>query len=142
MKKQAWEDCNREIGTFTYSYVVARDTEKEAQDYFNYYVREKGDWEACDNICKVFGVESGSYSQEYFNKFRENFVAGWGGYPLVGTPEQITDKLIKLSDTGIDGTLVSMVDYNSELPYWNSKVMPLLEQAGLRKPMMQAAIAA
>ena len=142
MKKQAWEDCNREIGTFTYSYVVARDTEKEAQDYFNYYVREKGDWEACDNICKVFGVESGSYSQEYFNKFRENFVAGWGGYPLVGTPEQITDKLIKLSDTGIDGTLVSMVDYNSELPYWNERVMPLLEQAGLRKPVHRVARAA
>jgi hypothetical protein len=26
-----------------------------------------------------------------------------------------------------------MVDYNQELPYWNERVMPLLEQAGLRK---------
>ncbi len=142
MKKLAWEQYNREIGTFTYSYAVVRDTEKEARDYFNYYVHERGDWEACNNICKVFGVESGTYSKEYFDKFRENFIAGWGGYPLVGTPEQVTDKLLQLSKTGIDGTLISMVDYNQELPYWNSKVMPLLEQAGLRKPMAKAAIAA
>ncbi len=142
MKKQAWNDHQREIGTFTYSYAVVRDTEAEARDYYNYYVHEKGDWEACDNICQVFGVESGTYSEEYFQKFRENFVAGWGGYPLVGTPEQVTDRLIELSGTGVDGTLITMVDYNAELPYWNEKVMPLLEQAGLRKPKAKVAIAA
>ena len=58
---------------------------------------------------------------------------------MVGTPERVADKLVELSKTGIDGTLISMVDYNQELPYWNAKVMPLLEQAGLRKPMVQAA---
>ena len=121
------------------SYAVVRDAEKEERDHFNYYVHEKGDWEAVNNICRVFGVESGSYSQEYFDKFRENFIARWGGYPLVGTPERDADKLVELSKTGIDGTLISMVDYNQELPCWNAKVMPLLEQAGLRKPMVQAA---
>ena len=134
MKRLAWEEYKREIATFTYSYAVVRDTEKEAKEYYNYYVHEKGDWEACDNICKAFGIESGSFSKEYFAKFRENFVAGWGGYPLVGTPEQVTDRLLQLSGTGIDGTLITMVDYNAELPYWNERVMPLLEQAGLRKP--------
>ncbi len=142
MKKLAWEEYKREIGTFTYSYAVVRDTEKEAQDYYNYYVKEKGDWEAVDNICKVFGIESGSYSKEYFEKFRENFVAGWGGYPLIGTPEQVTQKIIDLSNTGIDGSLITMVDYNQEIPYWNERVMPLLEQAGLRKPLKAQALAA
>ena len=137
-KKQAWDSFKREIGTFTYSYAVVRDTEKEARDYFNYYVHEKGDWEACENICSVFGIQSGSYSEEYMQKFKENFVAGWGGFPLVGTPEQVTDRLIQLSNTGVDGTLITMVDYNKELPYWNEKVMPLLEQAGLRKPRARA----
>lgn len=142
MKKLAHEEHKREIGTFTYSYAVVRDTEKEAKEYFDYYVHEKGDWEACDNICKIFGVESGSYSKEYFDTFRENFIAGWGGYPLVGTPEMVADKLVELSGTGLDGTLISMVDYNQELPYWNEKVMPLLEQAGLRKPRVAKAKAA
>jgi dimethylsulfone monooxygenase len=142
MKELAWSKYRREIGTFTYSYAVVRDTEKEARDYYDYYVNEKGDWEAADNVCKIYGIESGSYSREYFDQFRAAFIAGWGGYPLIGTPEQVTDQLLKLSGTGIDGTLVSMVDYNQELPYWNERMMPLLEQAGLRKPRAQARIAA
>lgn len=58
-----------------------------------------------------------------------------GGFPLVGTPEQVTSRLLELSRTGVDGTLISLVDYNAELPYWNENVRPLLEQAGLRKPL-------
>ena len=54
----------------------------------------------------------------------------------------MTDQLIKLSNTGIDGTLISMVDYNAELPYWNERVMPLLEQAGLRKSKKALSLAA
>jgi FMNH2-dependent dimethyl sulfone monooxygenase len=65
MKDLAWTKYKRESGTFTYSYAVVRDTEKGAKDYYNYYVYEKGDWEAADNICKIFGIESGSYTQEY-----------------------------------------------------------------------------
>ena len=138
IKKQAWEEHQRETGAFTYCYAVVRDTEKEAREYYDYYVKQKGDWEAAEIVCKIFGIESGSYTKEYFDKFRENFIAGWGGYPLIGTPEQVTDQLVALSGTGIDGTLISMVDYNVELPYWNKRVMPLLEQAGLRKPKKQA----
>ncbi len=81
-------------------------------------------------------------TKEYLDKFRENFIAGWGGYPLVGTAEQVTDKLVELSRTGVDGTLISLVDYNAELPYWNEKVMPLLEQAGLRKPLSTKGVVA
>ena len=119
-----------------------RDTEREAREYYNYYVHEKGDWEVANNICDIFGIQSGSCSTEYLDKFRENFIAGWGGYPLVGTADQVTDKLLELSRTGVDGTLISLVDYNAELPYWNEKVMPLLEQAGLRKPLRTKGIAA
>lgn len=139
IKKLAWDGYRREISAFTYSYAVVRETEKEAKEYYDYYVKEKGDWEAVDNICKVFGIESGSFSEEYFTKFKENFAAGWGGYPLVGTPEQVTDKLIALSSTGVDGTLITMVDYNQEIPFWNERVMPLLEQASLRNPKITTA---
>ena len=135
IRKLAWDEHRREIGTFTTCYAVVRDTEKEAREYYNYYVHEKGDWEAASNICNLFGIQSGSCTKEYLDKFRENFIAGWGGYPLVGTADQVTDKLLELSRTGVDGTLISLVDYNAELPYWNEKVMPLLEQAGLRRSL-------
>jgi hypothetical protein len=60
-----------------------------------------------------------------------------GGLPLVGTPDQMTGKLLELSGTGVNGTLISLVDYNAELPYWNEKVTPLLEQAGLQQACEQ-----
>jgi alkanesulfonate monooxygenase SsuD/methylene tetrahydromethanopterin reductase-like flavin-dependent oxidoreductase (luciferase family) len=68
-----------------------------------------------------------------YKKFKERFIAGWGGWPIVGNPEQVTEKLVELSKTGVDGALLTMVDYNEELPFFNERVMPLLKQAGLRR---------
>ncbi|SCB38653.1 MULTISPECIES: LLM class flavin-dependent oxidoreductase [Rhizobium] len=132
VKELAREEYKRELGTFTACPVVVRETEKEARDYYDYYVNQKGDWEACENICEVLQVQSQNHSAEMYQKFKERFIAGWGGYPIVGTPEQVADKLVALSNTGVDGALLTMVDYNEELPFFNDRVMPLLKQAGLR----------
>ncbi|OWW01904.1 monooxygenase [Rhizobium sp. R72] len=132
VKELAREEYKRELGTFTACPVVVRETEKEARDYYDYYVNKKGDWEACENICEVLQVQSQNHSAEMYQKFKERFIAGWGGYPIVGTPEQVADKLVALSNTGVDGALLTMVDYNEELPFFNDRVMPLLKQAGLR----------
>ncbi|MGR8964323.1 LLM class flavin-dependent oxidoreductase [Rhizobium leguminosarum] len=132
VKDLARTEYNRELGTFTSCPVVVRETEKEAKDYYNYYVNEKGDWEACENICEVLQVQSQNHSPEMYQKFKERFIAGWGGFPIVGTPEQVADKLVTLSSTGVDGALLTMVDYNEELPFFNERVMPLLKHAGLR----------
>jgi len=139
MKKLAWEEYRREINTFTTSFVVCRSTEKEAWDYYNYYVRERGDDEVTDIICELFNIDTASQSKEFNKKFRENFIAGWGGWALVGTPEQVADKLIKISEAGVSGTLISFVDYLAEMPYFNENVMPLLEQAGVRNPVKNEA---
>ncbi len=61
-------------------------------------------------------------------------VAGWGGYPLVGTPAQIVDELIALNKTGLDGIVLSWVNYHDEMRQFIAEVMPLIEQTGLRKP--------
>ena len=59
-------------------------------------------------------------------------MTGWGGYPLVGTPEQITEELTRMSNDGLDGVVVSWIDYRNELPQFADEVLPLLEQAGVR----------
>ena len=65
---------------------------------------------------------------------KAHFIAGHGGYPLVGTAEQIVDELGKLADIGVDGCLISWVRYKEELAQWNEAVLPLMVQAGLRAP--------
>jgi alkanesulfonate monooxygenase SsuD/methylene tetrahydromethanopterin reductase-like flavin-dependent oxidoreductase (luciferase family) len=52
---------------------------------------------------------------------------------LVGTPEQMVDRLIKLSKAGIDGLNMTFVNYQDELERVVGQVLPLLEQAGLRR---------
>jgi alkanesulfonate monooxygenase SsuD/methylene tetrahydromethanopterin reductase-like flavin-dependent oxidoreductase (luciferase family) len=115
-------------------YVVCRDTENEAKDYLHHYVYEKGDWHAATNLLRIFGVQSQSYDPKSLEDHKAHFIAGHGGYPLVGTAEQIADELGKLADIGVDGCLISWVDYKNELRQWNAQVLPLLIQSGLRQP--------
>lgn len=129
----ARDKFDRRLGTFTSCPVVVRETEKEALEYYDYYVRQKGDRVACDNVADVLQIQSQNHSAEMYSQFRDRFIAGWGGLPLVGTPDQVAQKLIDLKATGVDGALLTMVDYNEELPFFNERVMPLLKQAGLRK---------
>jgi dimethylsulfone monooxygenase len=53
---------------------------------------------------------------------------------LVGTAEQIVDELGRLSGAGLDGIVLSWVNYHDEMRQWIAEVMPLIEQASLRKP--------
>src|SRR5699024_10808135 len=66
MKKLAWDEYKREINTFTTCYVICRPTEKEAQEAFNYYIKEMGDWEAASIISTGYSLGSGSHSPEHF----------------------------------------------------------------------------
>jgi alkanesulfonate monooxygenase SsuD/methylene tetrahydromethanopterin reductase-like flavin-dependent oxidoreductase (luciferase family) len=132
-------EAGREVQSWIHGYVVCRETEKEARDYLNYYVREKGDYEAVNNLLEIFEMQSKTLPPEALDAFRFHFIAGHGGYPLVGTPEQIVDEIDRLLAIGIDGMLLSWVDYKTELKQWIDEVMPLMEQAGQRKPFAQAA---
>ena len=135
LRSMARTEFGRSIEVWNSSYVVCRPTEKEAVEYLNYYVREKGDWEAVENLTRIFGMQSLALPTEVLEEFKFHFIAGWSGFPLVGTPEQIVDRLQMLSRAGIDGTVLSWVNYLEELPQFVAEVLPLIEQAGLRKPV-------
>jgi alkanesulfonate monooxygenase SsuD/methylene tetrahydromethanopterin reductase-like flavin-dependent oxidoreductase (luciferase family) len=121
----------RECGVMTFAEVVCRDSEAEAQKDFR-TILEKGDYEAATNILRIFGVESET-APGGFKHQQERLIAGWMGYPLIGTAEQIVDKLLGLSKLGIDGTLLSWLDYNQEIDQFNDEILPLMRQAGLRQ---------
>ena len=132
LKKRA-NEVGRKIQVWIHVYVVCRETEKEAREYLNHYVVEKGDYVAVNNLMEIFGVQAQSLPKEALEQFQFHFIAGHGGYPLVGTPEQIVDGLEVLSNMGIDGCLISWVNYKDELRQWIDDVLPLMEQAGQRE---------
>jgi alkanesulfonate monooxygenase SsuD/methylene tetrahydromethanopterin reductase-like flavin-dependent oxidoreductase (luciferase family) len=64
---------------------------------------------------------------------KARLMAGYGSYPLVGTPAQIVEELQRLSADGIDGLALTWVDYAKELRQFVTEILPLLRQAGLRR---------
>jgi FMNH2-dependent dimethyl sulfone monooxygenase len=120
----------RQCGVMSYGLVCCRDTEQEARALYDRIVGE-GDWDAVRNIMDVLGMESSSFNEQ-IKHFGERFIAGWGGYPLVGTPEQVVEQMVELRELGIEGFILTWLDYYEELKYFGERVLPLMKQAGLR----------
>ncbi len=131
LKEKARTDYQREIKAMTYGLVVCRDTEEEAKAAFKQVVDE-GDWGAAGNVIKIAGSGASQSFDHAVKEMQERFIAGWGGYPIVGTPDQVTEELGRLNDAGMEGMIFGLIDYNEELKYFGDKVMPLLKEAGLR----------
>ena len=55
-----------------------------------------------------------------------------GGFPLIGTPDSIAERLAHVSAAGFDGMALSFVNYIDEFPYFCAEVLPRLERLGLR----------
>jgi len=62
-------------------------------------------------------------------------VAGFWGIPMVGSPDQVTQKLIDLHAAGADGIAISFVNYDEGLDQMERLLLPRLIEAGLRGPL-------
>jgi alkanesulfonate monooxygenase SsuD/methylene tetrahydromethanopterin reductase-like flavin-dependent oxidoreductase (luciferase family) len=119
----------RDLGILGYGNIISRDTEKETKALLD-HILAKGDWEVAKMVSGGLGSESGSFDK--IKAMQERFILGYGGYPLIGTPEQIVDQLVDLSAAGIDGMMIGFLDYAEELPWFGERILPLMREAGLR----------
>ena len=131
-KRLAREEYGRDIEVWVNAYIVEGDTEAEAQAYLDYYANTRGDWEAATNLVDNMIGSSQSYAKETMDQMKFHFIAGWGGYPIVGTREQVVDALAALSGTGLDGVLLSFPRYIEDMRKFQQGTYPLLVEAGLR----------
>ena len=53
-----------------------------------------------------------------FRQIRTGYAQGMGGLPIVGDPDHVAGRLIDLSDAGLTGAAVSLVNYLDELPFF------------------------
>jgi dimethylsulfone monooxygenase len=134
-RRLAREEHGREIQIWGNAYVVQRATQKEAEDYLKHYVVELGDDPAVENILNIQGQQMQRLLPEAREAIKFSIKAGWGGVPLVGTADRIVEELQKFTGIGLEGILLSWVDYLEGLDDWQREVMPRLEQAGMRRPL-------
>jgi alkanesulfonate monooxygenase SsuD/methylene tetrahydromethanopterin reductase-like flavin-dependent oxidoreductase (luciferase family) len=131
-KRLAREEYDRDIQVWANAYIVEGDTEADANAYLDYYANTHGDWEAAENLVNGLLGGSASYAPETMAQMKFHFIAGWGGYPIVGTQAQVVDSLVALSDTGLDGVLLSWPRYIEDMRRFQENTYPLLVEAGLR----------
>lgn len=126
--------AGRDIGVFTACHVVCRETNAEAEEYYRYYAEEMADHGAVDFHMRAKQAHYGAVEPEFLRIERKRFAGGTGTYPCIGDPARVAESLIMLHRLGLAGTTLSFVNFNDELPFFVDRVLPLLEQAGLRNP--------
>jgi alkanesulfonate monooxygenase SsuD/methylene tetrahydromethanopterin reductase-like flavin-dependent oxidoreductase (luciferase family) len=130
LRRLACDEFGRDLQVWTSCGIVCRPTEREAQEFARYYIVDRGDWEAVAGMSR-HRARYAAYAPRPGEPLRS---PGWGSYLIVGTPEQVTEKMLRLSSIGLNGAVLSWVNYREELAYWIAEVLPLLEQVGLRQP--------
>ncbi len=128
--KQQAAAAGRDVRTLINPMIICRDTEREAREVYQ-AILDKADQGAIEGF---FRTHATGDSQSWRGHERDERVVG-GNIQLIGTPEKIVDQLLQLKAAGCDGIQLCFFDYVSELAYFGERVIPLLEQAGLRHPV-------
>ncbi|QPF90708.1 LLM class flavin-dependent oxidoreductase [Bradyrhizobium commune] len=131
-KRYALEEFGRKVQVWAFAPVVQRDTQAEAERYVEYYAVENADTESVDRFVAQQEVSSKGASPEVMHSLRRNFAAGGGGALIVGSADSIVDRLHSLSDAGLDGLLMTFVNFKDGIARFNRDVLPILETRGLR----------
>ncbi|OFA03490.1 pyrimidine monooxygenase RutA [Duganella phyllosphaerae] len=130
----AREKYGKEIQVWMSSYVVQRDSMEEARAYVEDYVVTRGDDEGVDAFIANNIGNAKTMPEGVIEKMKFAIAAGYGGYPVLGTAQDIAGTLAMMSEAGVDGVLLTWLDYEAGLANFGESVLPLLEQAGLRDP--------
>ena len=124
----------RQVGVYTNSFIVCRPTRKEAEEYYHWYAVENADEAAVDTMLRGRGYLKRNLSPEVIARLKKRLAGGNGGYPFIGTPDDVVAEMQKVSAIGIDGLALGFVNGLKFLPYIRDEVLPRLERAGLRNP--------
>jgi dimethylsulfone monooxygenase len=133
-----------DIRVFGRGHVVCRESEREARMAFDRIHKELGDREAAMATTRINMANSQSTDFDSMSMQRalDGMIAGFWALPLVGTPEQVAQNLVDLHRSGLDGIALSWPDYDQGLAQLEDEILPLLVQAGLRRPYEASRLAA
>ncbi|MSQ68089.1 MAG: LLM class flavin-dependent oxidoreductase [Gammaproteobacteria bacterium] len=134
VRRIAREDYQREVEVWGNAAIFCAPTHAEAQDYYRHVIHERGDLLAAGNLLDTFTAESGSQLPDpaLREAYLRNMMAGYSGFPVVGTPSEVTDFLQAMAECGLAGATLSWPDYEAGLAQLGTSILPLLEERGLR----------
>jgi alkanesulfonate monooxygenase SsuD/methylene tetrahydromethanopterin reductase-like flavin-dependent oxidoreductase (luciferase family) len=122
----------RDVPVLASGHLVARASTAEAREYYDYVVRELGDWEQMEELVaeRVRGREKTS-PMAVMNRLRERLISAGGVYPVIGSYDDAAAEFVRMTDAGLDGMAVALFDYLGEFHHFQ-EVATRMERLGLR----------
>jgi alkanesulfonate monooxygenase SsuD/methylene tetrahydromethanopterin reductase-like flavin-dependent oxidoreductase (luciferase family) len=124
--KERGRSYDRTVRCAGFPFVLWRETEREAEAEVRRII-EHMDVVAVQNWAQGLGIGSGSFDQFTL----EMFTLGAGALPVIGTAEQVADKLKRLHELGMDGVLMCFLSYYEDTVRFGQEIVPLLKQMGV-----------
>jgi len=62
----------------------------------------------------------------------ERVISGGATFPVIGSYDQVAEKFIQLSEAGLDGMALILVNYVREMAALRDEVLPRLERLKIR----------
>ena len=119
----------RTVHTIINPHVICRDTEAEVQQIVQAIV----DGEDAEAVDTMVGTQKSSDAQSWRGHQRHQRIIG-GNVHVFGTPEQVVDQFAKLKAAGCGRVCRSTSSItNPTSPIFTRNVLPLMQEAGLRK---------
>jgi FMNH2-dependent dimethyl sulfone monooxygenase len=113
-------------------FLIARDTEAEARDTLREIVAQ-ADTEAVEGFgaaVKQAGQSAADGKGMWQDSAFEDLVQYNDGFRtgLIGTPEQIAERIVAYKKLGVDLFLLGFLHYHEEVEYFGRRVLPLVRE--------------
>jgi FMNH2-dependent dimethyl sulfone monooxygenase len=131
-REEARAASGREPGIFAGGYIVCADTEREAWRRYHHVVRDQLDEASAADFIEMFNRQAQSALVVAERERIDRMAAGFNAMTLVGTAEQIAERMMAMSDAGLAGLAISFDDYDEGIAAYDEAIRPLLIEAGLR----------
>jgi FMNH2-dependent dimethyl sulfone monooxygenase len=125
--KAAGLERGRQLRTIINPMIVCRETDREAQRYHQ-AILDAADRGAVEGFVSHQRAGDAVAWQAHGDQHR----ALGGNIQIIGSPEQVVEKLLGLKHAGCDGVQIAFFDFAPDLEFFGEAVMPLMRQAGLR----------
>ena len=133
-RQQARELRGSDIQIWCNCFVHQAESRAAAETYMDRVFEDYGDQGYLDTFIRIQNPAVDSLPDEQRIAMRKKLMRAVGGQQLLGNATDIADAIIRLSGSGIDGILLNWVDPLDGIQRFNTGVLPLLEEAGLRAP--------
>ena len=124
--KRRAQQAGRDVRCVAALIAIWGDTKTEAEDLVQ-RILDYADREALDSWMAGTQLDSESFDAHTLDMF----CIGGGSLPIIGTKETVAEAIIELYDAGVDGALLSFVDYLDGTKRFGREISPLLREAGI-----------